>query len=48
MVYRNPSTAGPEVRLVRLELMRVASVRAVSQSPERDAWEKLRDLPVEG
>ena len=31
-----------EVRLVRLEPMRVASARAVSQTPERDAWEKLR------
>ncbi|MFQ5789311.1 MAG: GyrI-like domain-containing protein [Acidobacteriota bacterium] len=31
-----------EVRIVRLEPMRVASVRAVSETPERDAWEKMR------
>jgi DNA gyrase inhibitor GyrI/DNA-binding HxlR family transcriptional regulator len=31
-----------EVRIVRLEPMRVASVRAVSTTPERDAWEKMR------
>jgi DNA gyrase inhibitor GyrI len=31
-----------KVRIVRLEPMRVASVRAVSETPERDAWEKLR------
>ena len=31
-----------EVRLVRLAPMRVASVRAVSESPERGAWEALR------
>ncbi len=29
------------VRVVRLEPMRVACARAVSASPERDAWEKL-------
>lgn len=31
-----------EVRIVRLEAMRVASIRAISESPERDAWEKMR------
>ncbi len=31
-----------EVRIVRLEPMRVARVRVVSETPERDAWEKLR------
>ncbi len=31
-----------QVRFVRLEPMRVASVCAISDSPERDAWEKLR------
>ncbi len=31
-----------EVRIVRLEPMRVASFRAESASPEQDAWEKLR------
>ncbi len=31
-----------EVKIVRLEPMRVASVRAVSETPERDAWEKMR------
>jgi DNA gyrase inhibitor GyrI len=31
-----------EVHIVRLEPMRVASVRAVSESPEVDAWNKLR------
>ncbi len=30
------------VRVVRLDPMRVASVRVVSANPERDAWEKLR------
>ncbi len=30
-----------EVKIVKLEPMRVASVRAVSTTPERDAWEKL-------
>ncbi len=30
------------VRIVELEPMRVASARAVSASPERDAWEMLR------
>ncbi len=32
---------GIDVRLVRLEPMRVASVRAVGETPERDAWEAL-------
>jgi len=31
-----------EVRIVKLEPMRVASVRAVSTTPENDAWEKMR------
>jgi DNA gyrase inhibitor GyrI len=31
-----------DVRIVRLEPMRVASVRAVSESPERDAWGKMQ------
>lgn len=31
-----------QVRFVRLAPMRVASVCVVSESPERDAWEKLR------
>jgi len=31
-----------EVKIVRLEPMRVASVRAISETPERDAWEKMR------
>jgi DNA gyrase inhibitor GyrI len=30
-----------EVRIERLEPMRMASVRVVSDTPERDAWEKL-------
>ncbi len=33
---------GLDVRIVRLGPMRVASVRAVSEAPERDAWGKLR------
>jgi len=32
---------GLDVRIEELEPMRVASVRAVSESPEHDAWEKL-------
>ncbi|MFW9845796.1 MAG: GyrI-like domain-containing protein [Candidatus Thorarchaeota archaeon] len=32
-----------KVRIERLEPMRVASVRAISKSPENDAWEKLRE-----
>ncbi|MFX1534906.1 MAG: effector binding domain-containing protein [Promethearchaeota archaeon] len=31
-----------EVRIVRLEPMRVASVRVISETPENDAWEKMR------
>ncbi len=31
-----------EVRIVRLEAMRVASVRTISESPEHEAWEKMR------
>jgi AraC family transcriptional regulator len=30
-----------DVRIVTLEPMRVASARAVSETPERDAWERL-------
>jgi len=32
-----------EVRIERLEPMRVAKVRVVSETPERDAWSKLRE-----
>jgi DNA gyrase inhibitor GyrI len=32
-----------EVRIERLEPMRVASVRVVSDTPERDAWHKLHE-----
>ncbi|UCH10486.1 MAG: GyrI-like domain-containing protein [Fidelibacterota bacterium] len=31
-----------DVRIVRLEPMRVASVRAMGMNPENDAWEQLR------
>jgi len=31
-----------EVKIVKLKPMRVASVRATSTTPERDAWEKMR------
>ncbi len=31
-----------DVRIVRLEPMRVAWIRIVSETPEHDAWEKLR------
>ena len=31
-----------KVKIVRLEPMRVASIRAISETPERDAWEKMR------
>lgn len=31
-----------DVRIVKLDPMRVASVRVVSESPEVDAWNKLR------
>jgi DNA gyrase inhibitor GyrI len=31
-----------EVRIVRLEPMRVVSFRGISETPERDAWEKMR------
>jgi DNA gyrase inhibitor GyrI len=31
-----------DVRVVKLEPMRVASVRVISESPEVDAWSKLR------
>jgi DNA gyrase inhibitor GyrI len=33
---------GIDVRIVRLEPMRVASVRVIGETPERDAWEALR------
>jgi DNA gyrase inhibitor GyrI len=32
-----------EVHIERLEPMRVASVRVVSETPEREAWKKLRE-----
>lgn len=32
-----------EVRIERLEPMRVASVRVVSDTPERDAWQRMRE-----
>jgi len=31
-----------DVRIVELEPMRVASVRAISEAPENDAWKKMR------
>jgi len=31
-----------EVKIVKLEPMRVVGVRAISTTPERDAWEKMR------
>ncbi len=31
-----------EVKIVRLEPMRVASVRVISKTPENDAWERMR------
>jgi DNA gyrase inhibitor GyrI len=31
-----------DVRIERLEPMRVATVHAMSETPERDAWEKMR------
>ena len=31
-----------DVRIEKLESMRVASVRVVSESPEHDAWDKLK------
>ncbi|MFQ5891838.1 MAG: GyrI-like domain-containing protein [Candidatus Methanofastidiosia archaeon] len=31
-----------KVRIVELEPMRVASVRAISETPEREAWKKMR------
>ena len=31
-----------EVKIVKLEPMRVASARAISKTPEHDAWEKMR------
>ena len=32
-----------EVRIERLEPMRIASIRVVSDTPERDAWDKMRE-----
>ncbi len=32
-----------EVRIERLEPMRIASVRVVSETPEREAWSKMRE-----
>lgn len=32
-----------EVRIERLEPMRMASIRVVSDTPERDAWYKMRE-----
>jgi DNA gyrase inhibitor GyrI len=34
--------ADMDVRIVRLEPMRVASVRAVGEAPETDAWNRMR------
>ncbi|MHC4697886.1 MAG: AraC family transcriptional regulator [Planctomycetota bacterium] len=31
-----------DVRIVKLEPMRVARVRVISETPERDAWDKMR------
>lgn len=31
-----------EVKIVKLEPMRVASVRVISKTPENDAWERMR------
>jgi DNA gyrase inhibitor GyrI len=31
-----------QVDIIRLPPMRVASVRVISETPERDAWEKIR------
>ena len=31
-----------EVKIVRLEPMRVASARVISETPENDAWQKMR------
>ncbi|MFQ5630226.1 MAG: GyrI-like domain-containing protein [bacterium] len=31
-----------KIRIEKLEPMRIASVRVISETPERDAWEKLR------
>lgn len=36
------STSDLVVRILRLEPMRVASVRAISETPERDGWAKMR------
>jgi DNA gyrase inhibitor GyrI len=36
------ATTGVDVRIVRLEPMNVAAVRAVGETPEIDAWRKLR------
>jgi DNA gyrase inhibitor GyrI len=36
------AAADVEVRIVRLEPMRVACAQVLSENPERDAWERLR------
>jgi DNA gyrase inhibitor GyrI/DNA-binding HxlR family transcriptional regulator len=40
--WKEPKMKELKVRIVRLEPMHVASVRAISQTPEHDAWEKMR------
>ena len=39
---KEPKMKEFKVRTVRLEPMHVASVRVISQTPEHDAWEKMR------
>ena len=39
---RKPNMKKLNVNIVELEPMRVASVRAISETPEHDAWEKMR------
>jgi len=40
---REKSMKELKVSVVRLEPMRVASARAISNTPEKDAWEKMRE-----
>jgi DNA gyrase inhibitor GyrI len=40
-IQEEETVADLDVRIVRLNPMRVASWRAVSRTPERDAWQKL-------
>lgn len=40
--WKEPKMKELKARIVRLEPMHVASVRAISQTPEHDAWEKMR------